>query len=115
MMRPTADIGHTTEVTEDPVRESAPGFGVDRADVLTAPELSLTEMVQDIRAGFGLEDLIDDAAVLHSLTYIVAGAQARERWVRAFSSPLGRALAANRRDLNTALGAILALLPAARN
>ncbi len=112
-MRVVATQQQTNVTDEVSARESAPDFGISETG--TAVELSLTEIVTDIRMAYRLDGVISAADVLASLTAIVAAGTDRQRWVRAFSSPLGRALIATGRDVNTALGSILARLPRARN
>ena len=100
---------------EDPVRASAPVFGFAEGDVAETGVLSVLPLVKRVRSEFALADHIDDAALLASLMSIVAVASPRARWVRAFSSPLGQALANGGRDVNTSLSRILSSLPRARN
>ncbi len=80
-----------------------------------AMRLSLTELVPQIMATFQLEQVIPGPMVLACLQTIANRADPRERWLAIFNSPLGIALAAPGRDLNTALGWVLAALPPARS
>ena len=77
--------------------------------------LSLTELVPQIIATFRLEGVIPGPMVLACLQAVANRADPRERWLTIFNSPLGIALAAPGRDLNTALGWVLAALPVARS
>lgn len=77
--------------------------------------LSLTELVPRIIETFSLEGVIPGPMVLACLQAIANRADPRDRWLAIFNSPLGIALAAPGRDLNTALGWILAALPPARS
>ena len=77
--------------------------------------LSLTELVPKIIETFQLQGVIPGPMVLACLQAIANRADPRERWLAIFNSPLGIALAAPGRDLNTALGWILAALPPARS
>ena len=77
--------------------------------------LSLTELVPRIIATFHLESVVPGPMVLACLQTIANRSDPRERWLAIFNSPLGIALASPGRDLNTALGWILAALPAPRS
>ena len=77
--------------------------------------LSLTELVPRIIATFALQGVIPGPMVLACLQTIANRSDPRDRWLAIFNSPLGIALAAPGRDLNTALGWVLAALPAARS
>ena len=76
---------------------------------------SLTELVPRIIETFSLQGVIPGPMVLACLQAIANRADPRDRWLAIFNSPLGIALAAPGRDLNTALGWILAALPPARS
>ena len=73
--------------------------------------LHLAELVPVVRARFGLGDDFTDDAILSSLRVIAATSDQRQRWLAAFNSNLGRSLATDGRDLNTALSALIALVP----
>ena len=73
--------------------------------------LHLAELVPVVRARFGLGDDFADDAILNSLRVIAATSDQRQRWLAAFNSNLGRSLASDGRDLNTALSALVALVP----
>ena len=77
--------------------------------------LSLTELVPRIIETFELQGVIPGPMVLACLQTIANRSDPRDRWLAMFNSPLGIALAAPGRDLNTALGWVLAALPAARS
>ena len=77
--------------------------------------LSLTELVPRISETFQLEGVVPGPMILACLQTIAAHSNPRERWLSIFNSPLGIALAAPGRDLNTALAWILAALPAPRS
>ena len=77
--------------------------------------LSLTELVPQIIKTFEIEGIVPGPMVLACLQTIANRADPRERWLAIFNSPLGIALAAPGRDLDTALGWVLAALPAARS
>ena len=80
-----------------------------------AMRLSLTELVPQIIETFCLEGVLPGPMVLACLQTIANRADPRDRWLAIFNSPLGIALAAPGRDLNTALGWVLAALPPARS
>ena len=80
-----------------------------------AMRLSLTELVPQIIETFALQGVLPGPMVLACLQTIANRADPRDRWLAIFNSPLGIALAAPGRDLNTALGWVLAALPAARS
>ena len=73
--------------------------------------LHLAELVPIVRARFGLGDGFADDAILSSLRVIAANSDERQRWLAAFNSNLGRSLASEGHDLNTALSALIALVP----
>ncbi len=77
--------------------------------------LSLTELVPKISESFSLEGALPGPMILACLQTIASRGDARERWLAIFNSPLGIALAAPGRDLNTALNWVLAALPPARS
>ncbi|MEQ1648054.1 MAG: hypothetical protein ABL898_05650, partial [Hyphomicrobiaceae bacterium] len=77
--------------------------------------IALERVADDIRSRFGLDEFISQADLVASLTYVMATPGARQRWMRAFGSPLGRALIAAKRDLNTTLAAVLVLVPTAKH
>ena len=77
--------------------------------------LSLTELVPRISETFSLEGALPGPMILACLQTIASRADARERWLAMFNSPLGIALAAPGRDLNTTLSWVLAALPPARS
>ena len=77
--------------------------------------LSLTELVPRIVETFKLDGVLPGPMILAILQTITSKADPRERWLSAFNSPLGIALAAPGRDLNTALSWVLAALPPARS
>ena len=77
--------------------------------------LSLTELVPHVIETFALDGALPGPIILACLQTITAKSDPRERWLSAFNSPLGIAIATPGRDLNTALGWILAALPPARS
>lgn len=77
--------------------------------------LSLTELVPRIIETFSLQGVIPGPMVLACLQAIANRVDPRDRWLAIFNSPLGIALAAPGRDLNTTLGWILAALPPVRS
>jgi hypothetical protein len=77
--------------------------------------LSLTELVPRISETFSLEGALPGPMILACLQTITSRVDARERWLAMFNSPLGIALAAPGRDLNTTLNWVLAALPPARS
>lgn len=77
--------------------------------------LSLTELVPRLAETFSLAGVLPGPMILACLQTIAARADARERWLAMFNSPLGIAIAAPGRDLNTSLGWVLAALPPARS
>jgi hypothetical protein len=77
--------------------------------------LSLTELVPRITETFALVGVLPGPMILACLQTVANRADPRERWLAMFNSPLGIAIAARGRDLNTALGWVLAALPPARS
>lgn len=63
------------------------------------------------RVRLDLGDEISDVTIAASLAAIAAKGEMRARWLVAFSSPLGKCLAARGGDLNAALDTLLALAP----
>jgi len=80
-----------------------------------AMRLSLTELVPHIIETFQLEGVLPGTMILACLQTIANHSNSRDRWLAIFNSPLGIALASPGRDLNTALGWILAALPPPRS
>ena len=77
--------------------------------------LSLTELVPRISETFALDGVVPGPMILGCLQTISSRANPRDRWLAMFNSPLGIGIAAPGRDLNTALGWVLAALPAPRS
>jgi hypothetical protein len=77
--------------------------------------LSLTELVPQISATFALAGVVPGPMILACLQIIANRADPRDRWLAIFNSPLGIALAAPGRDMNTAISWVLAALPPARS
>ena len=79
------------------------------------PALHLAELLPVIRSRLALDPMLSDDHILASLAEIAVKGDRRERWRTAFNSTLGQWLALAGRDLNTALGLLLALVPAPRS
>ncbi len=102
----------TPEIFGPPPAAATIELAKRQAAVITPVDiLHLAELVPVVRERFGLADSFADDAILASLRVIATQSQPRERWRAAFSSNLGVALVAEGRDLNTALNALIALLP----
>jgi hypothetical protein len=76
---------------------------------------SLTELVPRISETFSLAGVLPGPMILACLQTIANRTDSRDRWLAMFNSPLGIAIAAPGRDLNTSLGWVLAALPAPRS
>ena len=59
------------------------------------------------------ESDVSDVTIAASLAAIAAKGEGRDRWLAAFSSPLGKWLAMRGTDLNTALNVVLSFAPKA--
>ena len=106
---------NSTVKADNPVHTSVLGYP-EVADIAAlTSHISLLSIVSDLRSGFELGPHISADDALACLKDIVAVASKRERWLTAFKSPLGAAIVAAGRDLNTTLGIVLAALPAARS
>ena len=103
---------HTTIAHGSGVRQSRPTWSPNSPLEM---RLSLTELVPRIIETFELAGVVPGPMVLACLQTIANRSDPRDRWLAIFNSPLGIALAASGRDLNTALGWILAALPAAKS
>jgi hypothetical protein len=76
---------------------------------------SLTELVPRISETFALQGVLPGPMILACLQTIANRSDTRDRWLAIFNSPLGIAMAAPGRDLNTSLGWVLAALPPPRS
>ncbi len=79
------------------------------------PPSTLEQIVPLVRARLRIGGEIADRTVVDALAAIMVHADQRGRWMAAFNSELGQSLAADGRDLNTALRVLIALAPAARS
>lgn len=79
------------------------------------PPSTLAQIVPLVRARLKIGGDIADETVIAALAAITACSDLRGRWMAAFNSELGQALAASGRDLNTALRVLTALAPEARS
>lgn len=75
----------------------------------------LPSLIPLVRERLALSWAVSESAIGAALTAIAAANGSQERWMAAFSSDLGRHLAANGRDLNTALRTLVALVPEPSN
>lgn len=66
-----------------------------------------------LRQKLQIDEDISDVTIAATLAAIAARGTARERWIAAFTSPLGKALATRGADLNVALNTVLAFAPPA--
>jgi len=98
--------------TAAPARTSRPNWSPEAPLEM---RLSLTELVPRISETFRLDGVLPGTMILACLQTIANRTDPRDRWLVIFNSPLGIALAAPGRDLNTALGWILAALPTPRS
>lgn len=76
-----------------------------------APDDETTDPIEHVRRRLEIEDYVPDVTIAASLAQIATRGEARERWLAAFGSPLGKHLAQRGSDLNTALNTLLALAP----
>jgi len=66
--------------------------------------------VELVRLRLEIEHDVPDLTIAASLAQISARTEARERWLAAFGSPLGKHLARRGSDLNATLDVLLALV-----
>lgn len=77
--------------------------------------LHLRALIPIVRTRLGLgDDNTSDAEILACLAAIAARADTRARWLAAFNSAIGQALALRGSDLNTNLSVLITLVPRAR-
>jgi hypothetical protein len=69
------------------------------------------DLISLARERLELDGGVSDVAIAASLAQISSKGDPRARWLAAFGSPLGKHLAAQGRDLNTALNLLQALAP----
>ena len=67
----------------------------------------VADPVGALRQRLELDDDVSDVTIAASLAAIAAKGELRERWLTAFSSPLGKALAVRGGDLNAQLNCVL--------
>ncbi len=101
----------TVRDLEPAARSLVAGSTVAERAASTLDILHLAELVPIVRERFRLGDGFADDAILSSLRVIAAHSDQRQRWLAAFNSNLGRCLASEGHDLNTALSALVALVP----
>ena len=90
---------------------SSPAVAVPlRGGPVPSTVLRLAELVPLIRARVGIGKALSDDAILLSLAEIERHRSLGDRWSAAFSSELGRALAARRENLGSTLGTVLTML-----
>jgi hypothetical protein len=70
-----------------------------------------SDPIEIVRQRLEIEDRVPDVTIAATLAQIGTRADARERWLAAFGSPLGKYLAKRGGDLNAALDVLLALAP----
>ena len=75
------------------------------------PVLHLGELAIIVRNEFRLADRMSDIEILGSLQGVMAAQTRRARWMALFTSELGGVISRQQRDLNTAMGFILAQMP----
>lgn len=85
--------------------------GLDDGGSTGGPADHLGDLALAFRDEFKLGGLIEEMAIVASLKAIADEPAAPERWLALFNSPLGAALRARGRDLNTAMGFVLSQLP----
>ena len=73
----------------------------------------VADPVGALRQRLAIDDTISDVTIASSLATIAAKGSVRERWLAAFTSPLGKWLAVRGADLNTALNVVLSFAPKA--
>lgn len=81
------------------------------ADLAIAETEDPTDPIDVARRRLAIEDGVTDVTIAASLAQIATRSDARERWLAAFGSPLGKHLARRGGDLNAALDVLLALAP----
>lgn len=108
-MKPASLISDTTGATFRTPLDLPSGLA-DAAPP-RGPADHLGDLALAFRDEFKLDGVIAETAILSSLQAVAAEAAAPERWLALFNSPLGAALRVRGRDLNTAMGFVLAQLP----
>lgn len=81
------------------------------ADLVAAEAEDASDPIEIVRRRLDIEDRITDVTIAASLAQIATRGDARDRWLAAFGSPLGKHLAQRGSDLNSALDVLLALAP----
>jgi hypothetical protein len=69
--------------------------------------------VSQLRERLEIPETIPDVTIAASLAAVSAKGEQRERWLAAFTSPLGKWLAMRGTDLNTALNVVISFAPKA--
>lgn len=73
----------------------------------------IADPIGALRERLAIDETISDVTIASSLAAIAAKGSARDRWLAAFTSPLGRWLAVRGADLNTSLNIVLSFAPKA--
>ena len=109
-MKPYSLMPDTTTATVRTSLDLPSALVADEA-ASRGPADHLGDLALAFRDEFKLDGVIAETAILSSLQAVAAEAAAPERWLALFNSPLGAALRSRGRDLNTAMGFVLAQLP----
>jgi hypothetical protein len=90
---------------------SVTGLEEAAAELVAAETEDASDPIELVRRRLGIEDRVPDVTIAASLAQIATRGDARERWLAAFGSPLGKHLAQRGSDLNAALDVLLSLAP----
>ncbi len=117
----TQQNDNTSEIEQPEPAGPEPGrFGQEENAAVGATETSeddhdAFDLIELVRQRLNLDVAIPDVTIAASLMAVSAKSDRRERWLAAFSSPLGKCLAMQGVDLNTALNTVMALAPKPTN
>lgn len=81
------------------------------ADLAVAETEDPSDPIELVRRRLDIDDRLPDVSIAASLAQIATRGDARERWLAAFGSPLGKFLAKRGGDLNATLDVLLGLVP----
>jgi len=111
-----ADAGPGPPAAAAPPEDVLPGMLAALAEPEEEPESDdeTPDPIERVRAKLSIEDNVPDVTIAASLAQIAARCEARERWVAAFGSPLGRHLARRGGDVGASIEVLLALAPRRR-
>ena len=99
------------EPTEPSVSAGLTDLEEAAADLAATEAEDPSDPIELVRRRLEIDERLPDVSIAASLAQIATRGDARERWLAAFGSPIGKHLAKRGGDLNAALDVLLSLAP----